>query len=122
MQDWNRIRNEYQLAIWNAAELLPGLRIPELKCDECEYRPTCDCVHAAYKCYVFVELDELKDAWTRDRIISEINDRGVPCFSGSCSEIYLEKAFEGAGCRPRQRLANARELGETSMMFLVHPT
>ena len=45
---------------------------------------------------------------------------GIPCFSGSCSEIYLEKAFDGK--RPVQRLPVARELGETSLMFLVHPT
>ena len=48
--------------------------------------------------------------------------RGVPAFSGSCSEVYLEKAFDNTGWRPEQRLANAKELGETSMMFLVHPT
>jgi len=36
--------------------------------------------------------------------------------------IYLEKAFEGNGLRPAERLPVARELGETSLMFLVHPT
>lgn len=49
-----------------------------------------------------------------------LNDKGVPCFSGSCSEIYLEKAFDGL--RPLERLPIAHELGETSLMFLVHPT
>ena len=42
--------------------------------------------------------------------------------SGSCSEIYLEKAFEGNGLRPAERLPVAQELGETSLMFMVHPT
>ena len=46
---------------------------------------------------------------------------GVPCFSGSCSEVYLEKAFDDTGWRPTHRLPNAKELGETSLMFLVHP-
>jgi dTDP-4-amino-4,6-dideoxygalactose transaminase len=46
---------------------------------------------------------------------------GIPCFSGSCSEIYLEKAFMPTP-RPIKRLAVARHLGKTSLMFLVHPT
>jgi dTDP-4-amino-4,6-dideoxygalactose transaminase len=52
----------------------------------------------------------------------EINDLGVPCYTGSCSEVYLEKAFDGTGFRPEKRLPNARDLGETSLMFLCHPT
>ena len=64
----------------------------------------------------------LARGWTRDRVIEGINTRGVPCFQGSCSEVYLEKAFDGTGIRPKERLPVAKELGETSMMFLVHPT
>jgi len=79
-------------------------------------------VHAHYKCYVFVRPDRLAIGWSRDRIIEEVNARGVPCFSGSCSEVYLEKAFDDTGWRPAERLPVARELGETSIMFLVHPT
>jgi dTDP-4-amino-4,6-dideoxygalactose transaminase len=78
--------------------------------------------HAYYKYYVFIKPNRLLPGWTRDRIIHEVNERDVPCYSGSCSEIYLEKAFETAGLRPPERLPVARELGETSMMFLVHPT
>jgi dTDP-4-amino-4,6-dideoxygalactose transaminase len=74
--------------------------------------------HAAYKCYVFVNGGiEL-----RDKMIVEINEKGVPCYSGSCSEVYLEKAFDNTGFRPNERLSVAKELGETSLMFLVHPT
>jgi len=47
---------------------------------------------------------------------------GVPCYSGSCSEVYLEKAFDNTEWRPGERLCVAKELGETSLMFLVHPT
>jgi len=36
--------------------------------------------------------------------------------------VYLEKAFDGTGWRPETPLPVARELGETSLMFLVHPT
>ena len=46
----------------------------------------------------------------------------MAAFSGSCSEIYLERCFVDAGLAPKERLLNARELGETSLMFLVHPT
>jgi dTDP-4-amino-4,6-dideoxygalactose transaminase len=78
--------------------------------------------HAEYKHYIFVNPDKLANGWSRDRIVSELSDRGVPCFQGSCSEVYLEKAFEGTGVRPCERLKNAQELGDTSLMFLVHPT
>ncbi|HCG98528.1 MAG TPA: aminotransferase, partial [Actinobacteria bacterium] len=60
--------------------------------------------------------------WNRDRIMDAINAEGIPCSSGSCSEIYLEKAFDKDGFRPTTRLGVAKELGETSLMFLVHPT
>ncbi len=77
--------------------------------------------HAYYKYYVFLRPETLRPGWNRDRILAEINAQGIPCFSGSCSEIYLEKAFP-LDWRPRERLPVARELGETSFMFLVHPT
>lgn len=78
--------------------------------------------HAEYKHYIFIVPEYLKVDWTRDRIVEEINTRGVPCFQGSCSEVYLEKAFDNTGWCPVNRLQNAKELGETSLMFLVHPT
>jgi len=80
------------------------------------------CVHAQYKFYAYVRPQHLASGWSRDRIVEAINAEGVPCYQGSCSEVYLEKAFDGTGWRPAQRLPVARELGETSLMFLVHPT
>jgi dTDP-4-amino-4,6-dideoxygalactose transaminase len=80
------------------------------------------CAHAYYKYYAYVRPGNLKLGWGRDRIIEEIVAQGVPCFQGSCSEVYLEKAFDGTGWRPKERLPVARELGETSLTFLVHPT
>ena len=70
----------------------------------------------------FVRPEALKPSWSRDKIMSEINSHGVPCFSGSCSEVYIEKAFDGTKYRPSASLPVARVLGETSLMFLVHPT
>ena len=78
--------------------------------------------HAYYKYYIFLKPDMLKSGWNRERIIVAINAEGIPCFTGICSEIYLEKAFDADGIRPEKRLPVAKELGETAMMFLVHPT
>ncbi|MEZ9877417.1 DegT/DnrJ/EryC1/StrS family aminotransferase [Vibrio breoganii] len=78
--------------------------------------------HAEYKHYLFIEPQNLAEGWSRDRIVEEVVARGVPAFQGSCSEVYLEKAFDGTPWRPKNRLKNAVELGETSLMFLVHPT
>ncbi|MGM8900602.1 DegT/DnrJ/EryC1/StrS family aminotransferase, partial [Psychrobacter sp. 1Y4] len=78
--------------------------------------------HAYYKLYVYVQQENLANGWTRDRIIEAINHQGVPCFSGSASEVYLEKAFDDTGLRPSIRLPMAKQLGESSLMFLVHPT
>ena len=78
--------------------------------------------HAYYKYYVFVKKNLLKDGWNRDRILEAISGKGVPCFSGSCPEVYLENAFEGTEFKPTSRLPVARELGDSSLMFLVHPT
>jgi len=113
MPDWHATRLANCERIWAVAETLKGLRVPEVPQQV---------THAGYKCYVFVDSAELAEGWSRDRILGEISARGVPCFSGSCSEVYLEKAFDGTGWRPVQRLPIARELGETSLMFLVHPT
>ena len=113
MTDWHTSRTTYAEKIWATAKDLKGLRTPAI--------PE-DIKHAAYKCYVFIEAATLTEGWSRDRILGEITARGVPCFSGSCSEVYLEKAFDNTGWRPSVRLPVARELGETSLMFLVHPT
>jgi len=113
MDSWQSTRVSNANKIWNAARQSKGLRVPNIP-DHIE--------HAAYKCYVFVELSQLKEEWSRDRIINEINALGVPCYSGACSEVYLERAFDNTEFRPQERLLNAKELGETSLMFLVHPT
>lgn len=78
--------------------------------------------HAEYKHYLFVEPKHLAEGWTRDRIVETMVERGVPAYQGSCSEVYQEKAFDNTPWRPAERLPNAVQLGETSLMFLVHPT
>lgn len=78
--------------------------------------------HAYYKFYAFVDPAQLAPDWNRQRIIAAISAEGIPCAEGSCSEMYLEHAFVDAGLAPEERLPVARELGETSLMFMVHPT
>ena len=113
MPQWHAARLANAQQIWAAAQGCSALRVPAVPSD---------ILHAAYKCYVFVEPSQLKMGWDRDRILATIAEQGVPCYSGSCSEVYLEKAFEGTDYRPAEPLTVARELGETSLMFLVHPT
>ena len=78
--------------------------------------------HSYYKFYTYVITSGLKRGWTRNKIINTICSKGVPCFEGSCPEIYLESAFKNTRLRPKKRLPVAKELGESSILFLVHPT
>lgn len=113
MEKWTTARQSKAKKIWHIASKHQALRVPDVP----EHMK-----HAAYKAYVFVRPDKLKLGWDRDRIMGEITQRGIPCFSGSCSEVYLEEAFENLGLKPDFPLYIARELGQTSLMFLVHPT
>jgi dTDP-4-amino-4,6-dideoxygalactose transaminase len=127
MSDWSTARTIKARTLNTALTPFAGasgpVRVPEFRCAGCL---GCDavkgCAHAYYKYYAYVRPGNLKLGWGRDRIIEEIVAQGVPCFQGSCSEVYLEKAFDGTGWRPKERLPVARELGETSLTFLVHPT
>ncbi|MGQ7846343.1 DegT/DnrJ/EryC1/StrS family aminotransferase [Granulosicoccus sp. 3-233] len=113
MTKWGAVRRANAERIWATCGKMSWLRVPEIP----EH-----VVHGAYKAYVFVRPEKLPAGWNRDEILLFLNERGVPAFSGSCSEVYLEKAFEGTGFRPANRLPVAKALGETSVMFLVHPT
>jgi len=113
MAEWHERRKVNASAILEECRKHEALYVPNV--------PN-DIEHAWYKLYVFVKPDVLHEGWDRDKVMNEINRLGVPCYSGSCSEVYLEKAFDGTGFRPHQRLSAAKELGETSLMFLVHPT
>lgn len=116
MSDWTAKRTKNAMAIWNACRNYAAIRVPKFDSHDG------NTAHAHYKCYVYVKKDQLKEGWSRDKIVEEINALGVPCYQGSCSEVYLEKAFDSTGWRPEPRLPIAQELGETSLMFLVHPT
>ncbi|GAA0864117.1 DegT/DnrJ/EryC1/StrS aminotransferase family protein [Sphingopyxis soli] len=114
MAEWTARRTEIADAIREALAPFPAaVRVP--------VAPP-GMTHAYYRQYAYVRHDGLKAGWDRDRIVAECNARGAPVLHGSCSEVYLEKAFDGTPWRPAQRLAVARELGEFSLMFLTHPS
>ncbi len=134
LNKWIERRRENAEILIDGLSGVPGLRVPV---------PGEGAGHAWYKFYAYVKPERLKKGWSRDRIMQAVTDKGVPCMQGICPEVYLEKAFEGKGergkgkgrrgkvqgerfkekgLRPEGRLPVAKELGETSLMFLVHPT
>lgn len=113
LTDWITIRRDHAGILVDELRDVAALRVA---------KPPANVYHAYYKFYAFVRPERLKSDWNRDRIMDAITREGIPCFSGSCSEIYLEKAFTSAGLFDGRRMTTARELGETALMFLVHPT
>lgn len=111
---WTARRTEIAMRIRDALADFSGLvRVPV---------PADGMTHAYYRQYAYVRSDGLKAGWSRDRIIDECSKRGAVVMQGSCPEVYRERAFDGTPWRPAERLPVARELGETSLMFLCHPT
>lgn len=113
MNTWTKKRQAYAARLDSAVSEFDCIRTVKVP----EYIE-----HAEYKHYFFVKPEQLAEGWNRDLIVNAFVERGVPCFQGSCSEVYLEKAFDNTPWRPQERLRNAVELGKTSLMFLVHPT
>lgn len=113
MAEWQKARLQNAMKIWEVCRNITWLRVPEV---------SPDALHAAYKAYVYVVPEKLPLRWDRDSVLNALIDEGIPAYSGSCSEVYLEKAFDNTGYRPEKRLPVAKALGETSLMFLCHPT
>lgn len=113
LTQWQKSREKNALAILDLCRAYDFLYVPDIP----------DFIqHAFYKCYVFITESKLPKGVTRDTIIADINVLNVPCYSGSCSEVYKEKAFETTAYFPKKPLLNAQQLGDISLMFLVHPT
>jgi hypothetical protein len=113
LPDWIEKRRRNAAILTEAFLQIQALRVTA---------PPDDVFHAYYKYYVFLRPEILKKGWDRERVIVAINEQGIPCFTGSCSEMYMEKAFDADHLRPKKRLPVAEELGQTALMFLVHPT
>ncbi len=113
LDHWINMRNINALKFTNVLKKYKSIRIPEIPFN---YKI------AWYKFYCFLNDNYLKEDWNRYRIINEINKEGFPASIGGCSEIYLEKCFVNSNLNPEKRLPIAKELGETSIMFQLHPT
>lgn len=114
VRSWNERRNKIAMDIASVLGQFPqALRVP---------MPGLHIRHAFYRLYAYFRQNGLKQGWDRDRVIAKLVNRGVPVMHGTCSEVYLEKAFEDQKWYSGQRLENARDLGETSICFLVHPS
>ena len=113
LEQWSALRQRHASTFIDILRNEPSLRVPE---------PPNGVRHAWYRFYCFIKPETLGAGWDRDRVLGVLRDSGIACGSGSCPEIYREKAFEGLDSRPNSRLAVARELGETSLMFLVDPS
>ena len=114
MADWTARRTANALALAETlGQFESALRVP---------LPREGVTHAFYRLYAYLKPDGLAAGWDRDRLIAIMAGFGVPVMHGTCSEVYLEKAFDGTGLRPKTSLPVARELGETSLMFMVQPT
>jgi len=112
LTDWLLIRKRHAAKLNDAFKQLPALLVT---------LPPPQAEHVYYKYYVFIQPEHLKQGWDRDKIMQALNATGIACYTGSCSEIDLEKAFDTIEWLPRLK-PNAKKLGETSLMFLVHPT
>jgi dTDP-4-amino-4,6-dideoxygalactose transaminase len=137
MSEWTAKRLENASRLNEALLEFTGgngiVRLPQYQCVSCD-NPVCKvsngcngdtpnaCTHARYKFYFYLQPHNLAVGWDREKIINAINYAGVPCYGGTCSEVYLESAFEGSTLRPAERLPVAKALGETSVMLLIHPT
>lgn len=113
LDGWLEVRARNAAVLTRRLGAHPALRVPV---------PPPGVRHAWYKFYAYIRPEALKDGWSRDRVMVEIQAAGVFCGSGSCPEIYRERAFVERGFVPPAPLPVARELGETSLMLLVHPT
>lgn len=113
LDEWTARRGENAATLHQGLLGTPGLRL---------VTPPPMARHAWYRYYVYVEPDSLMEGWTRDRIVNEVVESGVPCQVGSCSEIYREQAFIDAGFAPTAPLPNAARSQRTSIALLVHPT
>lgn len=110
---WIKIRSMNAKAFTKSLSNIELVRIPEIELEA---------KHAWYKFYIYLRREFLGNNWTRERIIVDIQKRGYPAFTGACPEIYLEKVFKKNNSYRNIHLPIARELGESSLMFLIHPT
>jgi len=86
------------------------------------YMPPKNIKNAWYRFYFFLKPDIKNYKKIRYKIIKSLKKDDVKCFTGSCPEIYLEKAFKKLKNFKVIRLKNCKILGETSIALDVNHT
>jgi dTDP-4-amino-4,6-dideoxygalactose transaminase len=109
---WTAARAENARVLERCLAPYPSVHVPRLPAN---YQ------HAFYRFNFRVEPKRLKSDWNRDQVIRALVAEGIPCVSGACPEIYLERSY-AKSMAGIQRLPNAQYLGTTSLALLVHPT
>lgn len=112
LDHWLQLRRRAAAVLDDRLGSLPGLRTTV---------PPAHAAHSYYRYHVFVRSRRLRPGWSRDAIVRAVGAEGIPCGSGACPEIYMEKAFDHPARRPARRHPVARQLGRTSLMLPVHP-
>lgn len=108
LDEWVRVRRRNASIFNEILQDVPSLRLTI---------PDDRFYHSYYKYYCFLRPSRLSVGVGQVDVIAELNGRGVPCFQGTCGEVYREGAY---GLQLNH--ATTRELSETSLMFLVDPT
>jgi len=109
---WLAIRRRYAAMMIEGMSDIPGLNV---RAPDEGIQP------AWYRFYAMIDANALAVDWNQNRIIEAISTEGIPCFHGSCSEIYREKAFESLS-GSRYPLPNAHSASHSSLALLLHPT
>ncbi len=86
------------------------------------YYPSKKIKSAWYRLYFFLRTDLKKYQKLRFKIIQDLRKNNLKCFTGSCPEIYLEKAFKKLNNSKIIRLKNCKTLGETSIALEINHT
>ena len=117
----NAIANIYLNELKDYYQKYHLLQKPDFKCQTCPFKQNekkCNkCMHAFYRLNLFVNKNKIK----QNHLLQLINKKKINCSVGSCPEIYREKIFKKFKFYPKQRLTNAKLLGESSIMFPIDP-
>jgi dTDP-4-amino-4,6-dideoxygalactose transaminase len=117
----NAIANIYLNQLKDYYQKYHLLLKPDFKCQTCPFKKNekkCNkCLHAFYRLNLFINKIKIKQI----QLIKELNKNKINCSIGACPEIYREKIFKKLKFYPKKRLANAKLLGETSIMFPIDP-
>ncbi|MCB2108839.1 MAG: DegT/DnrJ/EryC1/StrS aminotransferase family protein, partial [Rhodobacteraceae bacterium] len=78
-------------------------------------------VNSYYRLSLLIDPDRLREDWPRNRILAELNTRGIPARVGACPDIGQEPVFRNRGEKLPSR-PHAAWVGARSFVLPVHPT